>query len=345
MPDNLIEEKTVSWLIEAGEPWTQYLVERDLISKVSDDRELSRKRQLILKDPVVRTLLSKALTWDGDTVLKRHNDAAHPLYAISTLADFGLTVEDPGVEELVGQILSHQSAEGAFQSLANYPTTFGGSGKDEWLWAACDAPTLLYALQAFGLNDKVVIEKALLHLLGLGKENGWQCACDSALGKFGGPGRKDDPCPIANVLALKAISLAPKYQDHPVVEAGIEMLLKHWQFRTEKKYYLFGIGTDFKKIKYPYVWYDILHVIEVLSKYRVVHKDPRFNEMLAVLFDQEDDEGRYTAGSMYRSWKGWSFADKKIPSPWLTFLVARIRQRLVTSLTPKLNSQEIGRGC
>jgi hypothetical protein len=31
---------------------------------------------------------------------------------------------------------------------------------------------------------------------------------------------------------------------------------------------------------------------------------------------------------MYRAWKGWSFADKKRPSPWLTFLVLRIQHRL-----------------
>jgi hypothetical protein len=31
---------------------------------------------------------------------------------------------------------------------------------------------------------------------------------------------------------------------------------------------------------------------------------------------------------MYRAWKGWSFADKKNPSPWLTLLVHRILKRL-----------------
>ena len=38
-------------------------------------------------------------------------------------------------------------------------------------------------------------------------------------------------------------------------------------------------------------------------------------------------EGRYTATFMYRAWQGWSFADKKQPSPWLTFLVLRILRR------------------
>ena len=51
-------------------------------------------------------------------------------------------------------------------------------------------------------------------------------------------------------------------------------------------------------------------------------------EMWAEITDQGDDDGRFTAGSMYRSWKGWSFADKRTPSPWLTLLVHRIGDRL-----------------
>jgi len=49
--------------------------------------------------------------------------------------------------------------------------------------------------------------------------------------------------------------------------------------------------------------------------------------MVQVILDQADDLGRYTASSMYLAWKGWSFADKKQPSPWLTFLVKRIEKR------------------
>jgi hypothetical protein len=75
---------------------------------------------------------------------------------------------------------------------------------------------------------------------------------------------------------------------------------------------------------------------EVLSRFPFVHGDPRFREMTGAITAQADaaspgqsrGEGRYTATSMYRAWKGWSFADKKHPSPWLTFLVLRILKRL-----------------
>ena len=56
--------------------------------------------------------------------------------------------------------------------------------------------------------------------------------------------------------------------------------------------------------------------------------------MFTELTTQANLEGRYTAGSMYIAWKHWSFADKKAPSPWLTFLVQRIQQRFKTEPAP-----------
>jgi hypothetical protein len=150
---------------------------------------------------------------------------------------------------------------------------------------------------------------------------------DPEVGKFRGPGRKDDPCPIANVYALKALAQVPELVDSPATRTGAKMLLGHWARHTERKIYLFGIGSDYRKLKYPFVWYDVLHVADVLSRFPFVGDDPRFGEMVAAITVQADGDGRYTAGSMYRAWKGWSFADKKLPSPWLTFLVHRILAR------------------
>jgi hypothetical protein len=193
----------------------------------------------------------------------------------------------------------------------------------------CDAPTLLYSLASFGLGADPRLQQAAAHLAALVAGNGWRCACAPELGKFRGPGRKDDPCPVANLYALKALSLFPEWRASPPVQAGAEMLLSHWEQRREKKYYLFGMGTDFLKPKYPFVWYDLLHVVEVLSRMPFIHADPRFRELLAALTAQANADGRYTAASMYQSWKGWSFADKKSPSPWLTLLVLRIQKRLL----------------
>jgi hypothetical protein len=167
----------------------------------------------------------------------------------------------------------------------------------------------------------------MAHLAGLVDENGWRCVAAPDLGSFRGPGRKADPCPIANVYALKALSLAPEWVDSQATRTGTEMLLWHWEHLSERKLYLFGIGTDFRKLKYPLVWYNVLHVLDVLSRFPFVRRDPRFREMEDVVLTQADADGRFTASSMYRAWKDWSFANKKEPSPWLTFLCCRVLKR------------------
>ncbi len=228
----------------------------------------------------------------------------------------------------IQKILAHQSSEGAFQTLVNIPKSFGGSGQNAWAWILCDAPTLLYVLAAMGLGDDQRVQQAAAHLVSAVNDNGWRCVSAPELGKFRGPGRKADPCPIVNVYALKALSLLPAFRDSQAVRNGAEMLLWHWEHQTERKIYMFGIGTDFRKLKYPFVWYNVLHVVEALSRFPFVHSDPRFQEMVKTITNQADDEGRYTANSMFRAWKGWSFADKKNPSPWLTLLALRVVKRL-----------------
>jgi hypothetical protein len=313
----------IRWLLEADEPWTRYRTLTDLL----DHPEAQAARAEMPAHPQVQKLIAEAASWPGYP-LKRHNDAAHPIYKLSTLADFGLRADDPGMAAGVEAVMAHRSPEGAFQSLVNIPRAFGGTDEDTWTWMLCDAPTLLYALLAMGLGDDERVQRAVEHLAGLAEDNGWRCVAAGELGKFRGPGRKDDPCPIVNVYALKALAQVPGLLDSPATRAGAEMLLRHWERRGERKIYLFGIGSDFRKLKYPFAWYDILHVVDVLSRFPFVHADSRFREMVETITAQADGEGRYTAGSMYRDWKGWSFADKKNPSPWLTFLVLRILRRV-----------------
>jgi len=325
----------IQWLLESDEPWTRYRSLVDLLDRPEDDPEVVSARAEMLSHPQVQGLIAEAAAWPGHA-LKRHNDASHAIYKLSTLADFGVRAEDAGLAAGIEALIAHQSPEGAFQTVMNISERYGGTGEDVWTWMLCDAPTLLYVLLAMGLGDDSRVKRAVEHLISLVDENGWRCVVAPELGKFRGPGRKADPCPIVNVYALKALTEAsargmPDLLDSPATRTGTEMLLWHWEHQTERKIYMFGIGTTFRKLKYPFVWYDILHVMDVLSRFPFVHSDPRFREMLETITAQADEEGRYTAGSMYRAWKGWAFADKKHPSAWLTFLVLRLQKRVGTA--------------
>jgi hypothetical protein len=331
-----LEANLTGWLLESDEPWTRYRTLVDLLERPEDAPEVQAARAEMLAYPQVQEMIAEAATWPG-YALKRHNDAKHPIYKFSTLADFGVRAGDPGLALSAAEgmaagieaVMAHQSPEGAFQILVNIPQAFGGTGEDAWMWMLCDAPTLLYALLAMGMGDDERVQRAVEHLVGLVDDNGYRCVAAPELGKkFKGPGRKADPCPIVNVYALKALAQVPEYLNSPATRTSAEMLLWHWEHQTERKIYMFGIGTIFRRLKYPFVWYDVLHVVDVLSRFPFVYADPRFREMVETITAQADEAGRYTAGSMFRAWKGWSFADKKNPSPWLTFLVLRIQRRI-----------------
>ncbi len=319
----------MDWLLSPEEPWTRYRTLVDLLDLPEVHPDVKSARAAMLVHPQIQDLMATAVSWPG-YALKNHKDAKHPLYALSTLADFGLHHNDSGMAEALTKVKAQQSDEGAFQTQIQLYKRFGGMDGTHWVWMNCDAPTLLYILLKSGLENDPQVEKAVNHLVSLVEKNGWRCNAAPELGKFRGPGRKADPCPIANVYALKALAQLPNMVDSPATHTGADMLLWHWEHATERKLYLFGLGTDYRKLKYPFVWYDILHVVEVLSQFPFVHKDPRFREMVDTIANQADENGRYTGKSMYTAWKGWSFADKKRPSPWLTFLVTRIQKRITS---------------
>ena len=314
------------WLLD-GPAWMRYRTLIDLLGQSETDPEVINARRAMLEDPRVRSLLEELTAWPG-APLKRHNDASHLLHKLTFLADLGFKASDLVLEPVVENILAHQSGEGAFQIMVNIPTHFGGSGEDEWQWMLCDAPLVLYALLKINLVGDPRVQTAANHIGSLVRENGWPCAAASKLGKFRGPGRKDDPCPYANLVSLKALAQSPEWHDSDVCKVGTETILNLWEQRKTRKPYLFGMGTDFAKPKVPLIWYDILHVLDVLSQFPWLRDDPRLQEMVTILKEKADERGRFTPESIWMAWRGWDFGQKKEPSRWVTLIAYRAFQRL-----------------
>jgi hypothetical protein len=318
---------TLNWLLASEEPWTRYRALLDLAGSAPDEPDVLDARKAMLEHELVGRLLEKASEWPGDA-LRRHNDAAHPLYAITTLADLGLDRRDGDIVAIADAVLSHFDGD-QFETLVWLPRFLTKEDDAQRLaWMMCDAPSLLYALLSFGYESHPDVQRALSVLIDRAEDNGWRCGAASSLPAFSGPGRKLDTCPIATTYTLKALATVPEVASSPAAAAGVTALLDHWEHQADYKLKMFGIGTDFRMLKYPFVWYDILHVADVLSRYPQACADPRLVEMVREITRQADDQGRYRAGSMYRAWKEWSFADKRRPSPYLTLLATRIAQRV-----------------
>jgi len=314
----------IQWLLE-GPPWVEYCTRIDLLEQPEDAPEVVRARQRMLEHPQVKSMITELADWPGHA-LKRHNDATHMIHKLVFLADIGVKAEDPGMNKVFDRISEHRSDEGVFKILVNTPRSFGGSGEDEWVWMLCDTPSVLYALIKMEA-DMPHLQDAVTHLAGYGRENGWPCAVSPEMGRFKGPGRRDDPCPYATLISLKALNKLPEWKDSDAINNGIYTLLELWEQRKERRPYLFAMGTDFRKLKAPFIWYDILHVLDVLTLFPQAREDSRLEEILKIIRGKLDSQLRFTPESIWKAWSGWDFGQKKEPSPWVTFLVYRILKR------------------
>ncbi len=127
---------------------------------------------------------------------------------------------------------------------------------------------------------------------------------------------------------LKLINLYEDDRNSEYAKHSVESLLNLWENSRTLRPYIFYMGTDFRKLKAPFVWYDILHVADTLSNFPYTKRDGRFAEMVNLILQKADVNGLYTPESVWQAWKGWDFAQKKQPSTWLTFLVYRIKKKM-----------------
>ncbi|MBN1776926.1 MAG: hypothetical protein JW811_02285 [Clostridiales bacterium] len=315
---------TIGWLL-ASEPYVRYRTRLDLLGQSSDDSEVQQARKEMLASPLVRELLSELEVWPGGTV-NNHKKADLFYHKLAFLAEIGLTAEDPGVQSVIDRITAHISEQGVLEVRGNIPTVFGGTGEDIWIWMLCDAPRLYFSLLKMGV-PYASLGKGLDILAALIRDNGYPCAASPIVGRFRGPGRKSDPCPYATLLMLSVL-LQTKDRYHSELHTGAECLLSLWEHSRELHPFLFYTGTDFRKLKAPFIWYDILHAADVLSQMEWLRNDPRVLEMIDIIKSKADGDGRYTPESVWMAWKAWDFGQKKQPSPWLTFLVLRILKRI-----------------
>jgi hypothetical protein len=316
----------LDWLLE-GEPWIEYRTRLDLMDQSENDPQVFSARNAMMADAQIKNLLTELSGWPG-TVISSHKSAGQLFHKLTFVADLGFKADDPGMVEIIENVLKNQSAEGPFQLPMNIPKHFGGTGQDEWAWALCDAPLTLYALAKFGLGNEPQVQLAANYLASILRSNGWPCAVSKELGRFRGPGRKDDPCPFANLAMLRALSEFREYPDSNACHGGTETLLSLWKESSTRHPYMFYMGTDFRKLKVPFVWYDILNVLDVLSRFPWIVKDGRFLAMFDLLKDKADQHGRYSLESVWTAWKDWEFGQKKEPSRWLTLLAWRIIRRV-----------------
>lgn len=280
----------------------------------------------LLADEKIKPLVSALKEWPGE-VMTNHKKAAHPLHRLVFLAELGFHKDDPEIGDIFNKVYANISQEGLFQIMINIPKRFGGSGKNQLTWVLSDAPVLMYAMIKLNRGQLTPeMRNGVDYLASLVRDNGWPCVAAPDLGRFRGPGRKNDPCPYATLYTLKMLSLTLPEEYAEAKSTGINAMFDLWDNRKEQKPYLFAMGTDFKKIKVPFVWYDILNLMDTLSRFPEARRDPHYKELSEILESKETVEG-FVPESVYMCYKTWDFGQKKAASPFINAVVKRIRER------------------
>jgi hypothetical protein len=298
------------WLLASADPWVRYRTRETLLGEPAPS-----ERAELLADTRVRALAKAAHAWPRNT-RGDHRSGKDLLNKLAVLADFGLRRSDFRLEQLASHVLARRSPEG----LPLAPVVMPMKKEAEWLFDI-DGQDPLLALVGLGFAGEPRVAKAIEALVGLARPGGgwtWPDARSPLpCRKFVGG------CPYPTLKILRLLAQVPRWKDSPVTRAGTRLLLDLWERREEERRYGFGMGEQFLRLKYPFLWFDVLHVVEALSGFPWVWKDARFRDLLSAVTSQADAEGRFTAGSVWMEWKTLCFGQKRGPSPWLTFVVHR----------------------
>jgi len=311
-------------LLAMSEPWLRYAIRVNLRGESKED--LTDLKEEALRDSKIRSYLNDISDFHN-AIVRNHKDPDLSIHKLLFLLDLGFNTDIPEIDSAVRQIMSHVDRHGVYQSMTNIPPSYGGKGEDVFGWCLCDAPLLLTALLKANVDYQRHIRPGVEHLLTLYKECGFPCTVSEEHGSFRGPGRKDDCCPFATLIMLKLLSGIDEYRDGDIVKGGIEVILSLWEHSLERHPYMFYMGTDFRKLKAPAMWYDIVSVADCLSRFDHVKADPRFCEMIGIIKQKQDADGMFTPESVYQKFKGWDFGQKKTVSPYLTYLCVRLLER------------------
>ena len=306
--------------------WARHAaLERGLSGQVGAEATEAARKDSVASS-LVRELLDALRTWPGPAIAS-HRSAEQAFHKLAFAAELGLRRGDDGADEIAEAVMSRVSEEGPFTLPSTVSVSHGGSGEETRGWALCDAPVILRALVRMGIGDDPRVARAIDFLVPLARENGYPCAVSSTLGAWRGPGKKSDPCPYATLVMLELLLELPARREGPEARAAAECLLRLWERSRDDHPYIFYMGDDFRKLKAPLLWYDLVHVLEALSKAPWTSGDARLGSLLDALAAKAGPGGLFAPESAYQAWKAYDFGQKKVPSGYLSAVAVGILKR------------------
>lgn len=311
-------EKNAEWLLEST-PYTRYRTQVDLLGLAENDLEVQRTKGELLNFQPVVDLIGETHQWFKKTST-RHDDATLSHYKLRVLADFGITVNEPLVAELL-PIIKKNRRNDMFSISQNLPKQ-NPVVNETWHALPCDSPLISYVLLKMGdtsFEVQQTVEQLKRYWI---STEGWFCNLMFVNNQFK---KHRISCPMGGLMALEVFSMIESLKSSGLAKNAFKTLDFHREYG--KSLYYFGRSKRFWSFKYPFVWYNAFYLGEVLTNFAMFKDEPTLKEIIAWISAGFDSNGRITANSMFRAYSDWEFSNKKAPSPWLTFLAIRMLKR------------------
>lgn len=307
-----MDMEIANWLLE-GPSWMQYAVELQLM-------DLKPSSLNALKDESIAKVIKRLKNQQvGIPALKTgkvyYTKTGNAYWDLFFLADIGFTINNLDINKEIEEFFDLQNLDGTFVIQDNIKPSY-----------FCIPTLLLSSIVKIGYKNDCRIEKYIEVILKSQRlDGGWHCAKSRATGQ---KLQDTESCPMDNLNILMLLGQYDEFRQDSRFNGAIDLLLSHWKRKDEPwRPYGFGVGKDFKKLKYPAIKYGILRVLDVLSLYPYAVNTEGFNDMLQFA-QQKSIDCKYFAESIVKSYGEFDFGQKKQPSRWITFIINRIEKRI-----------------
>jgi hypothetical protein len=290
-------DNPLPWLLDLENPSIRYWTLTDILDRPANDPEVQDIRAAILHQPLVKELfaLQHPEGYWGDDETKPYT-ARGNITVLALLHMLGVTPDERTAAGCDSCLKFCQHESGGFsltkvQKGGIFPCTTG-----EHL------PDMVY----FGFEDDSRVRSAFTFLIN-------DMSTDDALdcGRY-----QHQNCLWGAIASLNGLACLPVEMQSPqskrVVKYLVDALLDaKYDFEGEHKRWLtFGV---------PRAW-DLLSALKVLAAHGYAH-DPRFAPLLALVLDRQDNQGRWSCGSISRT---WPIEKRNQPSKWITLDALRV---------------------
>ena len=302
MPSRLkrLNGDPLPWLLEIENPSVRYWTLTDILDRPTDDPEVRETKAIIARQPLVQDIFARQHPdghW-GDDETKPYT-AQGAVTVLSLLHLLGVEPDErttAGCDSLL-RFCQHES--GGFsltqkQRSGIFPCTTGQH-----------LPFLVY----FGLGADPHVRRAFDFLIeDMSAEDALDC------GRY-----QHRDCLWGAIAALNGLAALPANMRSPkfkrVVKHLVNALLDaDYDFEGEHKRWLtFGV---------PRAW-DLLSALLALAAHGYA-RDPRFARLLELVLARQDEQGRWSCGSVSLN---WPLEKRNRPSKWVTLDALRVLKR------------------